>query len=541
MGAASWWLAVAAFGTAGACANEDVASNANGGGKTRVIFSPPAKPGKVGPVTYEILDETTGKRIPGKLTFIGVRGTKSPRFSKGDIGREDEDSTAVAAFNRVFTIDGAGVTPVPLGFYDVTFSRGLEWTIATQRIEVTSQGVEVKVKLKHVIDMPKWASGDFHVHAASSPDSRVPMQDRVYEFIAEGVDMIVSTDHNVVANYRPLIEELHAEKLLASAMGDEVTTGSWGHFGAFPLPAEMQATGKDGAIAVRRKTAAQIFDSIRADAPDAIIDVHHPRLERAIGYFWLGRFDEKLDKAGRKGFSYDFDAIELLNGYQDTNRKSLDRTMADWFALLDCGHIVTATGNSDTHHLTYNLGGYPRNYVLVDNDDPAALTGAMMAKGIRGHHAFLTTGPMVFVTSGTAGIGDLAAAPDGKAKLEIAVKAAPWVSVSRVKLYIAGKIVKTWDVPPSDAVDRFKTTYEQTLPNDTYAVVRVEGDTPLSPVVGGGGTIAVTPLALSNPIFFDTNNNKKYDPINRHGDHLRGATDEDDEKPTNTETKKPEK
>ena len=34
-------------------------------------------------------------------------------------------------------------------------------------------------------------------------------------------------------------------------------------------------------------------------------------------------------------------------------------------SLLDRGHLVTATGNSDTHHLNYNLGGYPRNYVNV--------------------------------------------------------------------------------------------------------------------------------------------------------------------------------
>ena len=37
-------------------------------------------------------------------------------------------------------------------------------------------------------------------------------------------------------------------------------------------------------------------------------------------------------------------------------RRSVDRVINDWFSLLNHGHIVTATGNSDTHHLTYNLG-----------------------------------------------------------------------------------------------------------------------------------------------------------------------------------------
>jgi hypothetical protein len=512
--------------------DRDLGGKAGGSGSEPSGSASSALPrlGKNGGVSYEILDDTTGKRMPGKLTFFGVKSTRDPRFSKGDIGREDDDETAVAAFNRVFTIDGVGVIPVPVGTYDITFSRGLEWTINTQRVEVTPAGVELHARLRHVVDTPKWVSGDFHVHAASSPDSRVPMRDRVYEFVADGVDMIVSTDHNIVANYKPVIEELHAEKLLASATGDEITSGSWGHFGAFPLPASMEAEG-NGAIPVRKKSAEQIFDFVRKEAPEAVIDVHHPRLEKAIGYFWLGRFDEKRDKASRKGFSYDFDAIELLNGYQDTNRKSLDRTMEDWFALLDCGHLVTATGNSDTHHLTYNLGGYPRNYVLVDDDDPAKVTPAMVAKGIKAHHSFLTTGPIIGFSVGGVGIGDLAPAPGGKAKVDIVVRAAPWVSVNRVKLYVAGKVVKTWEVPKGETAERFHEIYEVSVPNDTYTLVRVEGDTPLAPVVGGGNGVSVTPLALSNPIFLDANTNGKYDAVRVHGDHLKGATDADDDEP----------
>jgi hypothetical protein len=522
------WVFLALGASCGCKMDQDLGGNAtpSPGTQTRVVWD--MKPGKVGEVRYEILDDATGKKMPGKLTFVGHKGTTDPRFSKGDIGREEADSTGVAAFNRVFSIDGAGSIPVPIGKYKITFSRGIEWTIQTLEAEVSAAGIDIKGRLKHVIDTPKWASGDFHVHAAASPDSRVPMRDRVYEFVAEGIDMIVSTDHNVVANYQPHIDELKMTKLLASARGDEISSGAWGHFGAFPLPADME---KEGPPSIRRKTAQQIFDAFRAEAPDAIINVHHPRLEKAIGYFWLGMFDNKLDRALRKGFSYDFDAVELLNGYQDTNRKSLDRTMEDWFSLLDTGHMVTATGNSDTHHMTYNLGGYPRNYVQVDNDDPGVVTGAHMAKGIKQRRVYFTTAPIIGFSSGTAGIGDIAPAPDGKAKLEIVVRAAPWVSVSRVKLYVGGKIAKTWNVDKSDAVERFKITHEIEVPRDTYAVVRVEGDAPLTPVVGGvGGGIPITPLALTNPIFFDKDGNKKYDPPHKHGDHLKDAKDDGDDR-----------
>jgi hypothetical protein len=337
--------------------------------------------------------------------------------------------------------------------------------------------------------------------------------------------MIVSTDHNVVSNYQPIIEEMRAEKYLTSMTGDEITTGDWGHFGAFPLPHSMELEGH-GAIPVRHMTARDIFKYVRDSAPDAIIDVHHPRIERATGYFILGKFDDQRDTAGRRGFSYDFDAIEILNGYQDTNRRSIDRVMTDWFALLDRGHLVTGTGNSDTHHLTYNLGGYPRNYLLVDKDDPAALTAKDITAAIKAHHAFFTTGPIVAFTVGGVGIGDLAPAPGGKAKADIAVRAAPWVSVSRVILYVAGKEVKRWDVAPGTQVARFHETYDLAVPHDTYAVVRVEGDTSLAPVVGGGKGVSVHPFALTNPIFLDTEGNGKYDAHVAHGDHGKGATED---------------
>jgi hypothetical protein len=469
-----------------------------------------------GGLSFEIIDDATGLRMPGKMTLMGVKGTRDPRFSKGDIGHEDDNS--LSAFNRVFSLGGVGVVPVPLGTYDVTFSRGIEWTISTHHVKITSAGIEFRARLKHVIDTPKWVSGDFHVHAASSPDSRVPMRDRIYEFVADGVDMIVSTDHNVVSNYEPLVKELHAEKYLAASCGDEITTGNWGHFGAFPLQHDVEWEGH-GAIPVRRKNPIEIFRTVRAVSPDAIIDVHHPRLEKATGYFILGKFDDSRDTSTRKGFSYDFDAIEVLNGYQDTNRKTIDRIMKDWFALLDRGHLITATGNSDSHHMTYNLGGYPRNYVLVPNDDPSVVTGADVARGIKAHHAFFTTGPFVDFQVGTTGIGDLAPAPGGKAKADITVRAAPWVSVSRVILFVAGKEVKRWNVLKSDVVDRFRETYDLDVPNDTYVVVRVEGDTPLSPVVGGGTGVSVTPFAMTNPIFLDANANGKYDPVTRHGPH----------------------
>jgi hypothetical protein len=348
------------------------------------------------------------------------------------------------------------------------------------------------------------------------------MADRIYEFTADGVDLIVSTDHNVVSDYAPIIAELGAGHLITSLRGDELTTNGWGHHGVFPLPQTMEKAGH-GAVLVHGRNAREMFEDVRRNEPDAVIDIHHPRVDPEIGYFTSSRYDAVSDSAGRPGFSLDADAIEVLNGYQDSERRSVDRVIHDWFELLDHGHILTATGNSDTHHLTYNLGGYPRNYLRVQDDNPAHVTPSELVKAIKGHHAFFTTAPFVRFQIGEAGIGDLAEAKAGKAKAEIEVDAAPWVSVSSVVLYVNGIELKRWAVPPGTETVRFKDQLDLTVTRDSWAVVRVDGDKPLSPVIGDMRRFDVRPLALTNPIFLDFDGNGLYDPPHPHGPHDKPA------------------
>jgi hypothetical protein len=464
---------------------------------------------RTGFVTYDVRDVATNQPIPCKLTFVGEKGTPTPAFTKNDIGRQEGD--AVAAFNRLMSATGQGEIALPTGSYSIWVSRGPEWDAQVIRgLRIGAVPVAVKTKLAHVIDSRGWLAGDFHVHAAASPDSQVPMQDRVYEFVADGVELIVSTDHNVVADYEPIIRQLGLGKYLASLPGDELTTGGWGHFGAFPLQRDLERAGQ-GAVLVHGKNAADFFADVRRVAPLAIIDVHHPRIDEEIGYFNLTRYDAREDRADKVGFSIDFDALEVLNGYQDAERKHVDRVIEDWFALLDHGHLVTATGNSDTHHLDHNIGGYPRNYVEVLNDEPALLRPEDVARAVRGHHTFFTTAPFVRVRTGGATIGDLAPAHDGKADLEIEVDAAPWVTVSTVSVYVDGRLNDTIKVPVSKNPVRLHTTVPLSFTRDAYAVVRVDGDEPLAPIVGDLTRFDVRPLALTNPIFFDVDGNGRFD------------------------------
>jgi hypothetical protein len=476
------------------------------------IVPPPLPP--VGTLAFEIVDGATGKHMPGKLTFLGVAGTPDPRFTTTDIGREE--GGAVAAFNRAFSAVGLGYLRVPHGTYDVYVSRGPEWSLSVTRgLRIGAAGASLRASLEHSVPTPGWLSGDFHVHAASSPDSRVPMRHRVYEFLADGIDLIVSTDHNVVANYAPEIADLHATDLLASTTGDEITTAFWGHFGAFPLPHVLEQAGH-GAILAHGRTAAALFANVRQTAPGALIDVHHPRLDGQVGYFAISGFDGARDRADKPGFSFEFDALEVLNGYQDPDRRSLDRVLADWFALLDHGRLVTATGNSDTHHLTYNLAGYPRNFVALADDRPAAFDPGALVRALKARHSFFTTGPFVEVRAGGSGMGDIVPAHGGHLGVEVKVRAAPWVAVDRLSVIVGGKTVAVLPIAASEAPLRFSQVLDIPAPRDTFVVFRVDGDRPLQPVIGDRIRFSVRPVAITNPVFIDADGNGTWDAPLRH-------------------------
>jgi hypothetical protein len=266
-----------------------------------------------------------------------------------------------------------------------------------------------------------------------------------------------------------------------------------------------------------RPCTSDFFADVRTNAPGAIIDVHHPRIDNEIGYFDIGHFDARSDRAERPGFSWDFDAVEVMNGYQDPVRRSVDRVIDDWFALLNHEHLVTATGNSDSHHLNFNIGGYPRNYVKVQDDHPPMVDGPQVARALKGHHALFTTAPFVTLMVNGGTIGDLVPARGGKATAEVTVQAAPWVSVERVTVYLNGRELKRWAVPPGAAPLRFHDTLELTTPTDGYVVVRVDGEKSLAPVVGDRKTFTAYPFALTNPVFLDVDGDGHYRTGQKHG------------------------
>jgi hypothetical protein len=122
------------------------------------------------------------------------------------------------------------------GNYEIFVTRGPEYSMFSQRITVSNGGTaSVNATVKKVVNTSGYVSADFHIHGINSPDSPFGQQARVNFAMAEGLDVMVSADHDVITDYSIAIDQLGVQNYVTSMAGDEITPMAFGHFIAFPL------------------------------------------------------------------------------------------------------------------------------------------------------------------------------------------------------------------------------------------------------------------------------------------------------------------
>src|SRR5262249_15018519 len=143
---------------------------------------------------------------------------------------------------------------------------------------------KINFRLRRSVDTTGFLSGDFHIHSAKSLDSTAPLQDRVAGFAAEGVEVMVSTDHDYQVDYTPIIAGLGLGSRITSIVGNEVTGSvpnppvfpdSTGHINAWPMTVQPNAR-RDGAIEDEFVAPNWIFKRLR-DQGAQVIQYNHVR------------------------------------------------------------------------------------------------------------------------------------------------------------------------------------------------------------------------------------------------------------------------
>ncbi len=366
---------------------------------------------------------------------------------------------------------GSATFPVPPGQYQVFVTRGPEYSAwpdtfpnAGQAVDLSAGPQTVNATLARVVDTTGWMSADLHVHAVKSADSSVPVMQRVLSYAAEGVDVLVSTDHDVIFDYAPVIEALGAQSQITSMMGCEVTPFDFGHQQIYP------ATLKDGPTGGAFDWAGgdgptlrldQLYQGLRDANPGVVVQMNHPR---GKGGGELTQIQIDTDTGAThadpatfrqapapgatamdsKLFSLNFDAMELQNGIG-----ARYDVMNDWMTFLSHGWVKTGTGVSDSHNLSTNTGGYGRTWVKLGVDAPADFTPAALAAAIKAHHAVASSGPFITMTaqrldSGGNPVGAMVQVGDTlgvnvaggeKVELTVDVQSPSWLTFDSIQIY----------------------------------------------------------------------------------------------------------
>jgi hypothetical protein len=303
---------------------------------------------EVGWVDYRITDDG-GQTMPGKVVFV-------PLDEKGNAPIGDGKRRPYAGEGRLsngvrlveLSASGAGRIAIEPGHYRVYVARGPEYGAFTKEVDVLPGRVlRLDAALSHQVDTTGWMSLDMHLHSAPSFDSGMAVPRRVASVVAEGLDVAVSTDHDVSTDYGPVVRELGLEPEVRTFVSAEVTTLEYGHFIGFPLDYDNLDVPRHGSPDWSCLSGGEILDAIRAAAADIepFTVVAHPR-DGFFGYIDQSGVDtftmlRKLDTLNQSNpvlstVSCDFDGMEALGAKRlDLIRTPTVGEMVEWTRCKD--------------------------------------------------------------------------------------------------------------------------------------------------------------------------------------------------------------
>jgi hypothetical protein len=458
------------------------------------------------PIDAEIFvipaDEATKTRLSGSL--FGQLGTCSPWLGP--------PSGASPACNRILVHAGTATAEVPVGKFFLYAFHGPFWSLGRQTVELTPTTQSLSFTL-HRLGLPLAGSvsADLHVHGAASFDSSIPDLDRVLSFSASDLEVIVATDHDVVYDYAALVQQLGLSSKMSTVTGVE-TTGHIpylripnygfplviGHYNFWPLRFDPLKP-RNGGPFDEFIEPGELMDRATA-LRDPIVDeplaeLNHPwaagQFGRDLGFPRALSLDTRRDLPTKDDGTSSGMYVRTSNGSIHTNsghhaqevmngssNNTLLQYRAFWWYVLNQGQLKAGTANSDSHSLTDNTVGMPRNVIFAGTQAGPAFEINKFNNAIREGHVLGTNGPIIDAkvesVTGEKSWSFIPFKPKDGARVKVKVYSAPWIPVAEVRFVVNGKVVKTVTANPP-AADPFGTA----------ELLRYEGDEALAELLSG--------------------------------------------------------
>ena len=447
----------------------------------------------VGALAVSVVDEA-GKPLDARVSVTGADG-RSWAPSTALIHADDSFDRSERHFEvGYYHTSGSSTLTVPAGAYSVEVTRGLEYAVATQSVQVAAKGAKrVRLTMRRLVNLPAsgWYSGDLHVHMNYGGTYRtVPAQ---LAFMARAEDLHVIEE--LIVNKEQRVPDIsyfdHGKPDPVSTSqtlivhGQEFHTSYWGHSGLLGLTKNIILPGyaayANTPAASLYPMNANVFDL--GHAQGALTGYVHPFDEMPNPEDTVSRLTDELPVDVALG---KVDYMEIV-GFSD------HRSTAEvWYKLLNCGYRIPAGAGTDAMTNFASLRGpVGMNRVYVHSG--TTLDHASWMRAIKAGHTFATNGPLLSLAVNGREPGDEIKLPLGGHTLTVRAAMHSIVPVEHLELVQNGKVVAS--VPMSSDHKSAQATLRVPVEKSGWITLRAWSGHASPPVLD------IYPFATTSPVY----------------------------------------
>ena len=403
-----------------------------------------------------------------------------------------------------FHTSGKSRLTVPEGETTIQVTRGLEYAVATQTVDVASDGglsvprapksaTKVRITLHRLVNLPAagWYSGDLHVHMNYGGTYRTVPKQLAFMARAEDLhvieELIVNKEQRVpdISYFGNGLPDPVSTPTMLIVHGQEFHTSYWGHTGLLGLTKNIILPGyaayANTPAGSLYPANANVFDL--GHAQGALTGYVHPFDEMPNPEDTVSRVTSELPVDVALG---KVDYMEIL-GFSDHRA-----TAAVWYRLLNCGFRIPAGAGTDAMTNYASLRGpVGMNRVYVHTGP--TLTHANWMRAIKAGKTFATNGPLLTLIANGKEPGDEIAFPLGTHTMTVRATMHSIVPVEYLELVQNGKVVAS--VPMSADHMSAVATVKVPVERSGWITLRAWNEHATPPILD------IYPFATTSPVY----------------------------------------